>query len=85
MEVVVGNELDVTSQMVEGPSRTRYPWKALTKVGTFFTISVSNSAGATNCRQLCYAANMSQKRKNSSIRFQATKNSDGSVKVRRIF
>ncbi len=81
----MGSELDVTDKIVQGPVRSRYPWNALTEVGTFFTIDATNSAGAVNCRQLCYAANMSQKRKDSSIRFRATKNSDGSVKVLRIF
>lgn len=78
------NEETVVTEIVKGAIRFRYPWKSLSDVGSSFTIPAENTAGVTNARQLCYAANKSAERNKSTARYKAAKQSDGSVIVRRV-
>lgn len=78
------SEETVTTEIVKGAVRYRYPWKSLVSVGDFFTIPADNVAGVTNARQLCYAANKSAQRKGSSAKYKASRQDDGSVVVKRI-
>lgn len=61
--------------------RTRYPWNSLTEPGMSFPIE--NELGVKYIRQLIYAANKSQARKNSPNRFKAIKEGDKFI-VKRI-
>ena len=77
-------ETQVVTEIIKGAVRFRYPWKSLSEVGSSFTIPADNTAGVTNARQLCYAANKAAERKGSMVKYKASKQPDGSVNVQRI-
>lgn len=74
----------VITEIIKGAIRFRYPWKSLSEIGASFTIPPENTAGVTNARQLCYAANKAAIRKESPVRYKAAKQPDGSVIVKRV-
>lgn len=80
----MSEETSVVTEIVKGAVRFRYPWKSLSVIGSSFTIPADNTAGVTNARQLCYAANQAAKRKQSDARYKAAKQADGSVIVQRV-
>ena len=75
---------DIQVEIINGPIRSRYPWKSLLTVGSSFTIPAENKAGVVNSRQLCYAANKAAERKGSEIRYKSIKQKDGSVVICRV-
>jgi len=80
----MNEETQVVTEIIKGAVRYRYPWKSLVEVGSSFTIPADNIAGVSNARQLCYAANRAAKRKESTTRYKASKQPDGSVLVKRV-
>ena len=80
----MSEEASVVTEIVKGAIRFRYPWKSLTEEGASFTIPAENITGVKNARQLCYAANKAASHRQSPARYKASKQSDGSVIVKRV-